>query len=250
MLPLTRLDRHAGIRYKRIEYLSYRVQNMDFGYAFTYIFEDKQWISKLAVLAFMLLLALIPLVGLVALAVVAGYLLQLTGNVRNGMPRPLPRWTEMSEMLATGGFLLLAMLVYNLPLILVNVVIYAGINIISGGFLGPFMVTLVTLCCALPLSLLYTLLAWSMLAVAVSEYVDTRDPNRFFRFAHLYDVVRIYRRLTTRWVFYSMLLNVGLVIIGWIPCFGQLAVMLLAVPVHGHLLGQYARNLRAHVRTA
>jgi len=91
---------------------------MDLPYALTYVFEDRQWVSKLVLLAVTSILALVPVFGLLALAVALGYLAQIADNVRNGLPRPLPGWDDYGDKFNLGAPLLAALLIYHLPLLL------------------------------------------------------------------------------------------------------------------------------------
>ena len=57
---------------------------MNFGKAFTYIFDDKEWFSKLII---PLLVSLIPVVGPLAMS---GYVMRVTKNVSQHSAEPLP----------------------------------------------------------------------------------------------------------------------------------------------------------------
>lgn len=224
---------------------------MDYSQAFTYIFEDKQWISKLVILGLMVMLSVILmmvlLLGMIPLAICLGFLTQLVNNVRNGHPRPLPDWHDYSEKLTIGGHLLLAMLVYNLPILLLGMLVSFIVNVIGGGFLG-IAVNLMVLCCALPLTLLYTVIAWSLLAAGIAQYVETGKRQVLYRPVHLWDVVRSHGNLTLRWAVAATIVNVVILLAGWIPCIGFPVILTLAFPVHGHFLGQYARQLAIKVK--
>lgn len=216
---------------------------MDISHALTYIFEDKQWIGKIIVLIVMLFLAFIPVIGLVALAAALGFLMQTADAVRQGLPRPLPKWDDYGEKIGMGAHLLTALVVYHLPLLLLNGCMAFLLNVIGSGWLGTFLGFAVA-CCTLPVSLLYLGMMWTLLAVGTAEYLEQPKIDRFFRPVHLWDVVRSHGALTRQWVLAALLVNVAVVVLGWIPCLGQLLALALVFPIHGHLLGQYARQLR------
>jgi len=215
---------------------------MDFSYALTFIFEDRQWLSKIVLLLIVLLLSFIPIFGLLAFAVALGFLVQLAANVRNGLPRPLPKWDDYGVKLNAGGPLLLAMLFYNLPLVLLSLCATWVVSGIGSGFLGD-TAGLIVLCCVLPFALVYTALTWPLLAIGLSEYIETGDTRRLFRPLHQYDVLQANGGLVGRWALYAFLVNTALLVALWIPCLGWVAMMAFGLPVHGHLLGQFAQKL-------
>jgi hypothetical protein len=218
---------------------------MDYSQAFTYIFEDKQWGSKLVILGLMVLLSivlLIVLIGLIPLSICLGFLAQLTNNVRNGHPRPLPGWNDYTEKMTIGGHLLIAILLYNLPTLMLVLLVSFFVNVIGGGFLG-ITVNLMALCCAVPLILLYNMIAWSLLAAGLAQYVETGKRGVLYRPVHLWDVVRSHGNLTLRWMVAATVVNVVALLTGWIPCIGTPVILTMALLVHGHFLGQYARQL-------
>ena len=63
---------------------------MDIGKAFSYVFEDEQWISKVLIGG---LLIWIPIVNFA----VFGYMIKVAQNVAQGNPRPLPEWGEFGD---------------------------------------------------------------------------------------------------------------------------------------------------------
>jgi len=215
---------------------------MELARTVVFIFEDKKWLSKLLPLLGLGVLALIPVVGLLALALELGYMLQMACNVRDGLPRPLPKWDGLEEKFSVGGQLTLAIIVYNMPLILMSICSWTLISGIAGGFLGPFL-NFVVVCCTLPLILVYTVLAWAILGIGVTEYLQTGDSGRLYRIGHLWDVLQANSGIVWQWVFYGTVLNVALGLMGAIPCIGQIALLLFYIPVQGHLFGQFAHKL-------
>jgi hypothetical protein len=218
---------------------------MDFNQALTYSFEDKQWMSKLAILALMLILSLIPVLGLLPLMLALGFLTQVIEHVRNGLPRPLPKWGDYNAKLTLGGYVLLAMVLYNLPLIVLLMLTNFFVSVLGGGFLGV-MANFVMFCCGVPVFLLYVVLAWSMLAAALTEYATTHKPRVFYRPVHLFDMVRAHGNLTAKWALFATLVNV-FSIMASVTVIGSPLVLFFMLPIHGHLLGQYARQLAIKV---
>lgn len=85
---------------------------MNFGKAFTFIFDDERWFDKLIV---PILVSLLPIVGGIALT---GYLLRTIKNVVQNEIDPLPDF-QFGEDLGRGFRFFLVGLVYSLPIMLV-----------------------------------------------------------------------------------------------------------------------------------
>jgi len=215
---------------------------MELGRAISYIFEDKQWVTKLLPLLVIGILSAIPIFGLIAAAVALGFMVQLAQNVREGLPRPLPKWDDLRVKLEVGGQVLLAMIAYNLPLILMSMCSYTLISGVGGSFLGSAS-TLLTICCTLPIAIVYSVISWSMLAIGVSEYIETGESRRLYRFGHLWDVLQTQNKVVFQWAIMATLVNIVFGLIAAIPCIGWLVFILFAYPVHGHLFGQFAHRL-------
>lgn len=215
---------------------------MDFAHAVSYIFEDRHWVRKLAILAFFCLFALVPVFGLLALAIVMGFLIQVTHNVRNGLPRPLPAWNDYAQKFSIGGHVVMAMIAYNLPLVIFGSCSWWIFTGVTAGFLGS-LANIISTCCALPLVLIYTGICYPMLAVGVAEYQETGESRRMYRPLHLWDVVRTHSAITMRWSFYAILVNAIGIFLMLIPCIGWTLALLFIIPVHGHLLGQFAQQI-------
>jgi hypothetical protein len=46
-----------------------------------------------------------------------------------------------------------------------------------------------------------------------------------------------------QWIVLTLLVNLTLLVLVAIPCLGWVAILALAFPIHGHLLGQFAREI-------
>jgi hypothetical protein len=75
---------------------------MDFGLAFSFPFQDQQWVKKLLITA---VLVLVPIIGWIA---VLGWSLEVARRVIRQHPEPLPDWAEFGALLGLGfkGFLI------------------------------------------------------------------------------------------------------------------------------------------------
>jgi hypothetical protein len=84
---------------------------MDFGRAFGYIFEDREWTPKVVLLA---IVSMIPLLNLA----VIGWTVDLIDGMLDGYDQPLPGWENFGEKFGAGLSYSIAAILYNLPLIL------------------------------------------------------------------------------------------------------------------------------------
>lgn len=215
---------------------------MDVGRAVAYIFEDKHWKSKVLPLIIVGVLSAIPIFGLIAVAIGMGYMLLLARNVRDGLPRPLPKWDIWQDYMRNGSQVLMAMIFYNLPTILMAICSYTLISGLASGFLGS-SVTFVVFCCTAPILLFYTAIAWGMLGIGVAEFMETDEWQRMFRITHLWDVLRSNTDTVFQWGLYATLANLGFAVLMVIPIIGWIAILLFTYPIQGHLFGQFAHHL-------
>lgn len=96
---------------------------MDIGSAFTFVFDDEEWIKKLAIGGGILLAGTILspiLIGLALLLPIGGYMLETLKNVRDGQPVPLPEWTDFGDLFRKGLMVFVIAIVYNIPAILLS----------------------------------------------------------------------------------------------------------------------------------
>ena len=215
---------------------------MDITRAFTYAFEDKEWASKLAMTAVVVFASavLTPLlVGFVGWAAIAGYLVELVANIRDGVAQPLPTWNDFGGKIGRGVNVLTAVIVYNLPLALIGCCSWV-LNGIVGNSSGNSIIVLAMGCCLLPFSLIYTLLSWPILALALGRYIDDERLSVFFEIGSLVATLQERREITVQYVVFTFLADLALGVLGLIPCIGWVAGAMLAVPVHGALIGQFA----------
>ena len=217
---------------------------MELGRAFSYAFEDKEWLSKLGMTVLMMFAAMIPIVGLLAVCALLGYMTDIVRNVRNGHPRPLPKWTNYKLKARHGAYVLLATIIYNLPLIMMSVFLYSFSSVIGKSQFGGFAYVMI-IGCFLPLLFIYTVIAWSMLAIGIIRYTDSGDSGVFYRFSKLFTILQTNSRLTLQWVFYSIIANIIFAFLILIPFLGWTVIFALAYPVQGSLMGQYGRMLGA-----
>ena len=146
---------------------------MDFGKAFTYMFQDPQWLVKLGIGTLLMLVGIIlspVLLGLVPLIIVTGYTLVVVENVRLGRERPLPDWQDWGKFATLGLKLCAAFLVWSLPILACMVpMIVVGILSENSSSEAMNSVAAVTAICVSCLAIL-----WGIFVVLLSPAIYVR----------------------------------------------------------------------------
>jgi len=92
---------------------------MEIGKAITFIPNDKNWISKIAIAGgIMFASSIIPLIPLLFLI---GYQVAVAKNVMKGEEEPLPEWQEWGQLFMDGVVVWAAQFVYAIPVALLTV---------------------------------------------------------------------------------------------------------------------------------
>ncbi len=88
---------------------------MDIGSAFTYTFDDEDWLKKIAIGGGAILLSII----IVPIFLVMGYMVQTIKNVRDGHEKPLPEWDNIGDLFMKGLMVFVIALAYNIVPIII-----------------------------------------------------------------------------------------------------------------------------------
>lgn len=99
---------------------------MEMGKAFTYIFDDESWITKIIIGG---ILGIIPIVNFA----VFGYMVETIRNVAQGMERPLPEWSEFGEKFVKGLMVFIIYFIYTIPIWLLMGCVWAALLVLGGG---------------------------------------------------------------------------------------------------------------------
>lgn len=102
---------------------------MDIGKALTFVLEDPRWKEKIAIgTAVFLISGLLSviLIGILGYFIVAGYMVRLLQNVRDGNLTPLPEWDEWGEDLTRGFKLFVVAFAWALPMLLFVIPVAVG----------------------------------------------------------------------------------------------------------------------------
>jgi hypothetical protein len=205
---------------------------MDIGKAFSYVFEDERWISKVLIGG---LLLLIPIVNFA----VFGYMIKVAQNVAQGSARPLPEWGEFGDHFMRGLYVVVIYLVYALPIIILEGLFFcvtgglsAGRGRNDGGAIAGLGL------CFVPLIFLLALAISFLLYAALARYVATNSLSEAFKFS---EVIASIRNNFSPWLMlWLVALLAGFVGgLGAIACgVGALFTGFYAQCVIGHALGQ------------
>jgi hypothetical protein len=165
----------------------------DIGRPFVYVFEDKNWITKVLLggaVFFGSFVFAILLVGLVGFMLIAGYQRRVAIGVAEGAELPIPElFAQPGEDILTGLKMMAIGFVYVLPALLLRlagVIVMVVLSAASGGdddvaAVGG-LVMIGTSCLALPLQLLGT--AFAMMGVI--RFWDTGEMGAAFRLGEVW----------------------------------------------------------------
>jgi len=220
---------------------------MDIGSAFTYVFDDEDWIKKLAIGGGIILLAIplsIILVGLLLFLPINGYMLEVIKNVRDGQSRPLPEWSDFGGLFKSGFFVAVIAFIYYLPSIIFSCVSSLAQNLpqmmeMDSDMAGVIVGLGACLSC---IQIILSLAAGVLFPAGIIRYAQTETLGAAFQFGEIFSFIRN---------------NIGdyiiAVILSWVASFisffgiilcvvGVFFTSFWAVLVSANLYGQLARK--------
>ncbi len=218
---------------------------MDVGRGITYVFEDTDWLKKVAIGG---IISLVPILNL------ATYFLEVLEQIAGGAELPLPEWDDLGGKWVNGLLLALIMFVWALPGVIlmgVSIVPLLMAALTSQGDAGQAagLAALGGMMVFMALSGIYLLLVAVVTPAITLNYVREGSFGSGFKFG------QIFTYITTNISGYFMVLllifgvgiAVGIVgsILSAIPLLGQIALIFLgfyAMLVYAHYLAQYWRN--------
>jgi hypothetical protein len=204
---------------------------MDFGKAFSFVFEDEDWLKKIAVGG---LLSLIPVIGIF---VVLGWGVEITKRVINGDPEVLPDWSDFGGYLTRGFMVFLVAFIYLLPVILLQACSSLPYLYEAADETLLTIFTIVTVCFGC-LTTIYSIGAYLLLPAAIARYAATGEVSAAFKLGEVFKMVK--NNIGT----YAMVLLGGIVAslvasLGVIACgIGVLFTSVYSFAINGHLWGQ------------
>lgn len=223
---------------------------MELGEAFTYIFKDKRWFTKVIIAA---LVSTAPVINFAF----AGYIANLIRNIEENCDEPLPSWDEIGKPFRLGLYLWVAGIVFSLPILILALLYIVPATLTGTGnnsesFSSIFISGGIILAC---LFFLYTL-ALSLLIPAL--YINLARKETFNSVFEISEFIKIFRSnpgdYLIAWLvtLISSIFIVGIgmlliIIVVFIPIVGWLAAyyisLLISVSislVFAHLFGKVA----------
>ncbi len=234
---------------------------LDVGKAFTFMFEDPDWLRKLGIATAVALVGILftwALIGFIPLIIVMGYTLETTRNVMEGRPRPLPEWDDWGRYLARGAKLFLVLLIWALPIIIIAAPITgigSALTNANSGAANAFGGLLVA--CGACLSVLYGLLILLLEPALYARLAETDQIGSGFDFARLWAITR--DNLANVIIAILMIIVAGIIgsIIGLAGIIALVIGVLVTFPfafvweqlVQAHLFGQIGAHGATNVVT-
>jgi hypothetical protein len=163
---------------------------MEFGRAFSYAFEDVDWLKKIGIAA---LVMLIPLIGPIILM---GWGLESTRRVINLDPSPLPGWDDFGSFLSKGFQAFVVSLAYTLPVLLVvgcgQVALFGSATALgnsNNSDVATGLVTVVSICMGC-FVLIFGIAAGLVIPAAIGNLAATGQLGAAFRFNEVFGLFR------------------------------------------------------------
>lgn len=206
---------------------------MDFGLAFSYVFQDKDWLRKVGIVA---LISLIPILGQLVLI---GWSLNITKRVIDRHPEPLPE-VDFGGDLGRGFSALVIGFVYSLPISLFTLVFGILDSIVASQSSSDAVMTIIAI-----LSLCFSLFAFIygvamaiVLPAAYGNFVAKGNLTAGFALGEVFGLVRA--NIGAYLIVLLGMFVAGLIApLGTILCIiGVILTYAYSVTVMGHLYGQ------------
>jgi len=206
---------------------------MEFGKAFTYVFEDTDWLKKVGIAALVLL---IPIIGQL---IVLGWSLEITRRVIQNDPKPLPDWSDFGGHVVRGLKAFVIGLVYALPIIVLSIC-QSTTPLIAGNDSQDTLTTIVAFLsiCFGCVMFIYGIFLGFVLPAAYGKFAATDELGAAFRFGEVFGLVRAAPSA------YLIVLLGGIVAgiiagLGLILCFiGIILTLAYSMTINAHFYGQ------------
>ncbi len=219
---------------------------MNIGKAFSFVFEDKDWVVKIligiAVLVAGFVLSFLVIPAILAGLVLSGYALEITRRVIRGETDVLPAWDDWGQILVDGLMVAIITVVYALPIIILNLCVGLPAQWIADSSAASLSAreTLSVLASTSVgcFSLLWAIVMSLLLPAAIARYAASSNLTDAFQFGKVFALVR--DNLGTYLLTAVMVWATGIMAsLGLLLCFvGVLFTAVYAELVSGHLYGQ------------
>ena len=214
---------------------------MEFGLAFTYPFQDQDWLKKIGIAG---LLMIIPIIGQI---IVLGWALEIVRRVIRRDPNPLPEWSDFGKYLMDGLMLFVAVFVYSLPLTIISSVSQALPFVAMQGSTDDetiaTIITVVSVCVGC-FSLIYGILLGLLLPAVGGNFAVKGKLGAAFAIGEIINLIKAAPGAYAFCLLGSLVAGIvsGLGVIAC--CIGMLFTTAYSMTVQAHLWGQ-AYNVAA-----
>lgn len=229
---------------------------MNVGKSFSFVFDDKQWVSKLGLGA---LVTLIPILNFAW----SGYMVGIIRNVMNGASEPLPTWDDLGKKFMDGLLLTAAGFVYALPIILVICLLLSFMIVpavlagdsdfqgLANAVAGLGTVLFILLSCVF---IVYVLALSVVYPAILVIFAREGTFASCFNFREVFSLIgKNTTPFVTAWAvniglsfIIGIVIGIAQTVLNFIPCIGQIAsivitfgVVVYATAVYAHLFGQF-----------
>lgn len=203
---------------------------MDLGKAFSFVFDDSEWIKKVLIAAAVFL---IPVVGQI---VVLGWGLTITQRVIRGDAELLPDWSGFGEYLGLGFKAFIVSFVYMIPVMILTLPPSLMASLAQDDTVLQIASVLSILCSCL--TIIYSIAMALLLPAAMGKVAETEAIGAGFKLGEIFGMVK--DNISAYLMVFVGMLGSGLLgSLGTILCvIGVLATQAYAMAVNGHLIGQ------------
>lgn len=210
---------------------------MDLGLAFSFPFQDEEWIKKFVIAAVLLF---IPVVGWLA---VFGWTIEITRRVIRESEEPLPDWTEFADLFVLGlkGFVI--GFVYWIPILLIFVPVFF-ISLFGSDIEGVVAFLLLCIFC---ISIPYLLLLGVVLPASFGILADS---DNLAEAINPSKILALLRAAPGPYVITAVGAIIAIIVanFGVILCFvGVFFTTAYTVAFQGHLIGQAYKEANAAI---
>jgi hypothetical protein len=204
---------------------------VDVGRAINYVFQDPDWVKKIAIGGVLLLL---PVVGWL---IVSGYYMRNARNVALGDDSRLPEWNDFGGDLVRGALYFVTGIVWALPVIVISVCVVVPLSLASNNDGGTSGLAILSQCLIAPFSLALAFVQ----PLIVTRLALTGTIASALDFRAIYDEARrvpvpLLIVMAVSWVL-GIAAGLGLILL----CIGVIFTAFLAQVMMSHLWGQVRR---------
>lgn len=212
---------------------------MDIGKAFTFVFEDDDWVVKvliaIGILVAGIVLSWLVIPAILAALLLSGYVLEITRRVIRGDATVLPAWDDWGQLFVDGLQVAIIGIVYAVPIFIVSFCLGAPLQWMSEGSEAASAFFGFALGC---FNFLWAVILSLTLPAAIGRFAAEGELASAFHFGDVIAMVR--DNLATYVITAVMVWVTGIMAsLGLLFCFiGVFFTGVYAELIQGHLYGQ------------